>query len=540
MRWSVIAIALLFAPTALAAQGTVDLQADVPLAFAGDVSARADDARLLMVGDDGRTSVRVDVEEGTLYRVIHRAFGYVRTHEADAEIVWSDRVDIVPIDMAGATLWLEDRRDGFQALVHGASIDFDASHLMEVALRQEPQLVRNEVPASIALRVNPPSDESAFEHQIPAGLHDVDADAGKLLADGAFTAYLDEGVFTLQTHKQDVVRAHFRIENRPGGAYDPLANRWFGPGTHKEYIDEHLVLRATDARMDVRFDGSDVHILADAMQLLGEGTLSVEDASGTVLIEDEDGLATHALDNDDLVLKGAFDLATSQANAAYTRTNVDGSGDFVVVSYGSVHAEYPWGAIAASLGALLVAGLAWAAMNAKAVVGLAGYARVQGDDVLQHDARGALYEMVKSQPGATFHELGEQVPYGASTLNYHLRVLEKNGFLTRVKDGRYARFFDRQSGLYSSDRKTAVSALRNDTTAAIAEVIVAHPGVAQCELAEVFGLAPSTINWHIKRLADAGLVDRRRESHYARYYPGSMWANLPQEEQARHGVLLAA
>jgi len=117
---------------------------------------------------------------------------------------------------------------------------------------------------------------------------------------------------------------------------------------------------------------------------------------------------------------------------------------------------------------------------------------------------------------------------------------ETKGQRWRRKSRTYVlRFFDRTSGSYAGAKKMAVSALRNETSAAIAKHIRDHPGVAQCDLATAFGVTPSTVTWHINRLAGQGLVQKAREAQHTRYYIGEAWAQLPLEEQARQAPVAA-
>ncbi len=162
---------------------------------------------------------------------------------------------------------------------------------------------------------------------------------------------------------------------------------------------------------------------------------------------------------------------------------------------------------------------------------------MQGEEILEHPGRLEVYERIKADPGMHFQDIAGRVEFGASTLNYHLRVLERNGYVTRVKDGRYVRFFDAKSGAYSRDRKQAASTLRNATTAAIASFIVQNPGVVQRDLAKQFGIAPSTVSWHVDRLRKEGLVEKQRDQHFTRYYMGEAWSTLPTRELSRVGLV---
>ncbi|HUR25420.1 MAG TPA: winged helix-turn-helix transcriptional regulator, partial [Candidatus Thermoplasmatota archaeon] len=321
---------------------------------------------------------------------------------------------------------------------------------------------------------------------------------------------------------------------------DPTSKTWFGPHEHTEYVQEYLLVEATSGHLDLNFAGTPGSLYTPRPAVDVDGVALLPMMDGSVTIIEDDKPTRHALDRQDLELAGRFTLRMHDVVANPTRTQVEGDGDITGVTYAGTSASYDWMpvATAAGLGAIALAALAWVAANAKtgSVLGgglLAGYARVQGQEVLEHPGRQEVYERVKAAPGINFVTLGEQVAFGSSTLNYHLRVLEKNEYITSVKDGRYLRFFDRQAGTYSGAKKTQASALRNTTTAAMARHIRDHPGVAQCDLAAAFGVTASTVNWHMARLTGAGLVDRQRDAHYTRYYLSQGWSQLPTSEMDR-------
>jgi DNA-binding transcriptional ArsR family regulator len=169
----------------------------------------------------------------------------------------------------------------------------------------------------------------------------------------------------------------------------------------------------------------------------------------------------------------------------------------------------------------------------KYVVGTFLYARLPRDRILDHRGRGMVYDMVRAEPGVSTHRLAESVDFGWSTLMYHLRVLERTEKIVSVRDGRYKRFFDRESGKFANGRKFVVAVLKNEATYAIAQHILARPGITQKELSGLLDLAPSSIHWHVERLASADLLEKRRDGHNIRYYPGPAWSEVsPQDLQA--------
>lgn len=534
---------LLAVPAALASPGTVEVTAALPLELNGQRGAAVEDGAFLLAGDRGVVALDLEGEAGRLVRVVHRAYGYVNPSDPGFEVMYAERTDRIPLDLAGGQVSLATRRAEFQLLLHEADARLGngaADGPLHVGALAEPRDVATLPLRDLSLRVGP---EAPFLHTLAAGLHQAAATSGRVEAAGPLRLFLSDAVVGYRGPDGDQqVAAHFRTEEQAGSLYDPLRRTWTGPGTHTEYVEEYVVVELEAGTLSLGFTGLPGVLYGDALRLDVDGTAFLPDAVGTVTVQDGEAAVVHALDGQDLELAGRFALTAAGTDADRTRTTLRGEGDLTQVQYGAVSHDYPWdtGVVVAATGlaALLVAGAAWLVSHGKLVPlggGLvAGYARFQGTAVLEHDGRAQVYEMVKLRPGVTMQELSEDVDFGASALNHHLRVLERNGFVSRLRDGRYVRFFDRQSGRFSGERKNAVSALRNPTTAAIAKAIAAQPGLAQCDLAERFSIAASTVNWHIRRLAAAELVEARRDHHYTRYYLGTAWAVLPGEEQARH------
>lgn len=546
MRLSVavgLAALLLVAAPASAAPADVAGTAALPFHLAGDHRAEGT-GEYLVTGAAGTFEATLAGTGGTLFRVQHRAFG-LNSDDPQAQVLWHQRVDRLPLPLAGASLTLTGREPSFQLLATGAGALAAPTGDLLVGTLVDDRTVDAEAvpPVSLTLSDGTPP----FSQTIPAGRFAARDNAGTLTLDGPLQMFVSGGTlrYVGADGQATDIQAGFRTERRPGSVYNPIDGSWMGPKDHEEYVQEYLVadgagrLTATHAGQPATF-----HLAAPQLQVSGSATLPA--MRGTVQVHDAEGDVVHRLDGQELLLEGRMALRLTPADG--THANVQGSGDVVKVAYGAVAAAYDWTtAIAAvGLGALVLAALGWVAVQGKALLGLggagglvAGYARVHGDEVLEHPGRSEVYERVKAYPGVSFVQLQEALGMGASTLNYHLRVLEKNGYVTPVRDGRYLRFFDRRSGHYSQNRKFAVSALRNPTTAAMARHIREHPGVSQSDLAQAFDVTPSTVCWHMARLAGAGLVQKQRDAQRTRYFVGEGWAQLPADEQARQATVVA-
>lgn len=157
-------------------------------------------------------------------------------------------------------------------------------------------------------------------------------------------------------------------------------------------------------------------------------------------------------------------------------------------------------------------------LREKLLWGAAGlYTRLARPDVLGHEDREKLYRLVETQPGIHFHALQRDLAWNTGTLTYHLRVLEKHGFMVSRRDGLYRRFY--LSG--AAPRKEVFenqgpTGLRAD----VIEAIRNAPGISQSDLALGLGANKQTVNYHVKALERAGTIRVEKRGRDTFLYPG--------------------
>lgn len=184
-----------------------------------------------------------------------------------------------------------------------------------------------------------------------------------------------------------------------------------------------------------------------------------------------------------------------------------------------------FGVGAAALATAALAAYYWPRLSwLGTVVLLPLYSRIEKDELFENDVREQLYESIQDDPGIHAHALAEEAGVGWGTTVYHLRRLERNGFVNSEKRGRYRRFFP-ASGFLERQREV-LSVLQNETTEDIARVILEEPGLNQSAICEELDISPSLANWHLNRLIDAELVDRERKGRTVHYTPGSAWEEI--------------
>lgn len=530
-RVGLVAILLLAAP-AMAEMGSYSFEHDLPVAVDGSRTVTASEADLYFQGTEGQLGGHLYVEAGTLTRIVQRATGYITPSEPELGIKWTQTVHEEHLPLSSQAFHLE-RLPEFQALVTDATVRLDQGN------QQAPLYVGVLGASKVVTQESQPEVEFTLGgHEAKPFTHAIRG--GQLTTRATDAAFLVEsGTLFIGNAKVSIAEEEYvaneRVERHPGQFYNPLTRTWTGGGSHEEFVFEYFLLDLTTANLQFQVRDLPVHIYSERVELDVLGSVTFPHAKGSVVVGDE----THDLEGHNLDLAGKlqFDTTSSQQQG-----QTSGDGDITKVTYAQASHDYNWAVAAVGLGAILVAIGGWVTGAFKWISGagiglISGYARVHGQEVLEHPGRAEVYNLVKAEPGMHFNDLLHRLRFGQSTLNYHLRVLEKNDFVTRVKDGRYARFFDRQNGQYSSSRKDAVSTLRNDTTAAIAAHVLRNPGVVQKELSGQFGIAPSTVSWHMQRLCSRGLVDKERDHNHVRYYMGDAWNTLPEAELTRFGLV---
>lgn len=166
---------------------------------------------------------------------------------------------------------------------------------------------------------------------------------------------------------------------------------------------------------------------------------------------------------------------------------------------------------AAVVGTVVLAAAATESGRWLAALGAATlYSRLKRANVLDHARRQAVYDAVRNRPGARFEELrrGLDLSYGA--LAYHLRVLEREGYLTARTDWSRRRFYP--SGL------APPSAQAREVADRIVALVTQQPGLGQSDVARALGMSRQLAAYHLGVVAAGGRVMVAREGRRVRYY----------------------
>jgi DNA-binding MarR family transcriptional regulator len=129
------------------------------------------------------------------------------------------------------------------------------------------------------------------------------------------------------------------------------------------------------------------------------------------------------------------------------------------------------------------------------------YTRLKRKKVLDHFTRGQIHGYILANPGAHMNAIKNMFHVNNGVVAYHLKVLEREGYISSRRDGLKRRFYP-GSRSEAQDQKKFLTEVQS--------LIISHikkaPGINQSELARLANMSAQVVNYHIKKLIQLGVV----------------------------------
>ena len=101
------------------------------------------------------------------------------------------------------------------------------------------------------------------------------------------------------------------------------------------------------------------------------------------------------------------------------------------------------------------------------------------------------------------------------TTQYHLNLLEKQGKVSSERHNLYKYYFP--IGLFEQNQRDILKILNQETAREILLIILEKKNPTQTDIADTIGLSSASVNWHIKRLIELGLILENKDGKFKRY-----------------------
>ena len=126
-----------------------------------------------------------------------------------------------------------------------------------------------------------------------------------------------------------------------------------------------------------------------------------------------------------------------------------------------------------------------------------------------------ILDYITSHPGVYLREICRELGIAMGGVQYHLRRLERDGRITSARRGLHRFFYP--ANLFGERQREVLSILGLNTPRDLLLNILQKPESTQAELASAAHVSAPTASWHLKRLADLGIVGRTQEGRTVTY-----------------------
>jgi len=131
------------------------------------------------------------------------------------------------------------------------------------------------------------------------------------------------------------------------------------------------------------------------------------------------------------------------------------------------------------------------------------YTRIQKEDVLDQFVRGQIYGYIRTNPGVHYNQIRRGMDVKNGTLSYHLSVLERTELIKSRREGLRYRAFYPTGMKFPKEQRFRLTEFQ----ISILNIIKENEGITQKEIAIKLGKKPQTINYNIKVLAQADIIE---------------------------------
>lgn len=146
-----------------------------------------------------------------------------------------------------------------------------------------------------------------------------------------------------------------------------------------------------------------------------------------------------------------------------------------------------------------------------------GAHRLSLDEVLENENRNKIIDLILDEPGIHFNELLRKTGLAAGNLVWHLDILLTYKVIGKKRLGNFIAYFPyyQKNPISNVDLKLQKSKL----TLEILEMIEQEPGIWNNLITKTFKVDHKTIQYHLDKLVDLGLIKFEKEGRKKKIYP---------------------
>jgi predicted transcriptional regulator len=134
---------------------------------------------------------------------------------------------------------------------------------------------------------------------------------------------------------------------------------------------------------------------------------------------------------------------------------------------------------------------------------------------LDLETRREIFELITDFPGLHFREILRRLDISSGNLNYQLNYMVKHDILVTIQDGNLKRYYI--TGKVKGMEKRILACLRNETSRGLVLYLLLNPNSEFNEIASNFDLAPSKLAYHLTKLLDKDIIEKKKKGRTTLY-----------------------
>jgi predicted transcriptional regulator len=124
-----------------------------------------------------------------------------------------------------------------------------------------------------------------------------------------------------------------------------------------------------------------------------------------------------------------------------------------------------------------------------------------------NETRANIFQVITDNPGITFGAITRELSLAPGECQYHIRVMEKEGYIKSKRTGKYTRYY------LAGQKASEVSQVQEQIILTIKE----NEGFSQTEIAIELRISKQVVNYNIRILVKNGYVLETRENGRCSY-----------------------
>lgn len=131
------------------------------------------------------------------------------------------------------------------------------------------------------------------------------------------------------------------------------------------------------------------------------------------------------------------------------------------------------------------------------------------NEPLELDTRKKLYGVIEKSPGLHFREIQRRSGLAVGALQYHLDFLQKKGFVSFQKEGKFVRYYAMRTKK-TVENKPLMALLRQEQPRHILLFLLQRKFATNERIAQAINLSQSTTSTYLKKMLETQAIERKK------------------------------